>query len=571
MSRYDNRGKENAPENGKRDNDHEDKVDLKPQYDEDDNIEIYETDPEAEDWLEDAEEPVIEEDNEVYDDYSDEEYDLEELYPDEAISDALRSPKKKLSFIEVITSKYVFLTLQTISSLALGLVLLRLDMLPVKPLFILLGVLLFLIVLFFFIINDRRKNKVVNRIFKTISLVLSAVFIFISVYGFIGADAIDSVTGANVQTHSFSAVVLKESPLKSIQDLSGKKIGTVSVEGNIFLREALTDLQKKSGGNFTKVEYEDYIALANALYDKEVDSIVVDEAYRLQCEYEHPDFETETRVLGIENIEEEIVIDSPVVKVDKDSFSVYISGIDTDGPVSSIARSDVNMIVTVNPNTKTILMTSIPRDYYVTLATYGAKDKLTHSGTYGISESISTIENLFELDINYYARVNFTSLIEIVDALGGVDVYSDMSLNIGGYSISEGMNHMDGGMALRFSRERYSYASGDEHRVQNQQQVLTGIINKAMSPAILTNFNSFLASIRGSIETNMLSKDISALVKMQLEDMTSWTIERIQVTGTGSSSTECFTMPGWDLYVMIPDEASVETARQKIDEVLEGR
>lgn len=249
---------------------------------------------------------------------------------------------------------------------------------------------------------------------------------------------------------------------------------------------------------------------------------------------------------------------------------MYISGIDTYGPVSTVSRSDVNMIMTVNPKTKQILLTSIPRDYHVTLASFNARDKLTHSGIYGIEETMSTVENLLNIDLNYYMRVNFTSLITMVDAVGGINVNVDQAVTVGGHTLSVGSNYMDGETALAFSRERYSYADGDRHRVRNQQAVLTGLLNKLMSASMITNYNSILNSVSGAFETNMESGDLQKLIQMQIDDMSSWDIEQISLDGSGSTSTNCYSMPGYELYVMDPDQSTVTAAKQKIDAV-EGR
>ena len=214
------------------------------------------------------------------------------------------------------------------------------------------------------------------------------------------------------------------------------------------------------------------------------------------------------------------------------------------------------MIVTVDPTNKKILMTSIPRDYYVTLANMGKKDKLTHAGLAGVENSVKTLENFLDIDINYYARVNFTSLIQMVDALGGIEVYSDQ--DIPKLGIHESVNQMDGKKALSFSRERYSYKSGDNHRVQNQQKVLEAMLNKMMSPAIITNYSSILENINGSFETNMTSQEITSLLKMQLSDMAKWDIQQIQLEGHGAMMTGGAYMPNHKLYYMIPDQSSVD-------------
>lgn len=206
------------------------------------------------------------------------------------------------------------------------------------------------------------------------------------------------------------------------------------------------------------------------------------------------------------------------------------------------------MIVTVNPNTKKILLTSIPRDYYVTLANMKKKDKLTHSGIAGPENTVKTMAKFLGTDINYYARVNFTSLVTMVDALGGITVNVDRD----GYTYKLGLQQMNGKEALAYSRERHSFADGDNVRVKHQQDVLMAMLNKMMSSAVITNYTSVLNAISGCFETNMESSDITDLIKMQINDNASWTFKQKQFTGTGVMQTGGAYMPDSKLYYMIP-------------------
>ena len=289
-------------------------------------------------------------------------------------------------------------------------------------------------------------------------------------------------------------------------------------------------------------------------------------------EANHENFESETKEIWHYDITQEIKDISKNVDVTESLFTIYISGIDTSGPVSTVSRSDVNMLVTVNPKTKQILMTSIPRDYYVTLANKGKKDKLTHAGLAGVENSVKTIENFLNIDVNYYARVNFTSLVTMVDALGGITVDSPVAFTTmhGNYHIVKGSNNLNGQQALGFVRERYGLANGDNDRVKNQQRVLTAMLKKAMSPKIITNYNSILNSIAGSFETNMSSSEITSLIQMQLDDMASWDIHQIQLSGRGTSMTGGAYMPNNKLYYMIPNDESVSYCSSLIKKMMNG-
>jgi len=227
------------------------------------------------------------------------------------------------------------------------------------------------------------------------------------------------------------------------------------------------------------------------------------------------------------------------------------------------------MVMTVNPTERKILLTSIPRDYYVTLHSYGALDKLTHAGIYGPEESKSTIEDLLGMDIQYYMKVNFTTVTSLVDALGGITVNSDYAFTSrDGYYYEEGLNELNGEEALSFVRERKAFSEGDRQRVKNQQAVISGIINKATgSTAILTQYNDLLVAIADNIEISMTAKDMKSLVKMQLDDMRGWDIESISLDGTGSTES-VYSIQGAYAYVMIPDQASIEEAKAEISAVI---
>ena len=261
-----------------------------------------------------------------------------------------------------------------------------------------------------------------------------------------------------------------------------------------------------------------------------------------------------------------------VVNVTNTPFNVYIAGGDGYGSIDYTFNTDVNMVATINPTTRKILLTSIPRDYYVNLVGQGpnAYDKLTHAGYYGIEESVKTVENLLDTDINYYVKINFSTIEGIVDAIGGVDVYSEYEFTAsdGTYSYVKGYQHLDGKKALRFARERKSFATGDVQRVKNQQKVVEAMINKiTSSTALISSYDRILDSVSDNLDTNMPSKDISRLVKMQLNDMRGWTIESQNAVGTGQMG-PTYTFPTLNLYTMLPDKDSVNSLKLKINEYL---
>ena len=251
----------------------------------------------------------------------------------------------------------------------------------------------------------------------------------------------------------------------------------------------------------------------------------------------------------------------------KKSFVVYLSGNDSDGQLNSNGRSDVNILMVVNPNTGKILLVNTPRDYYVELAGKHEFDKLTHAGIFGVDESMQTISLLYETPIDYYVRLNFSGFMDIIDALGGITVYSDVDFTVAEWHYMEGNNDLSGIEALAFARERYSFESGDRQRGRNQQAVIKGLISKLCSPAILTNYLDLMTAVKGMVETNMSVEEIAELVRFQIDEKIEWNIEAISVDGSDADD-YCYSLQA-NNYVMIPDEKSVKNAKEMIKNYLE--
>lgn len=411
------------------------------------------------------------------------------------------------------------------------------------------------------------KTPKLNIICLFIILLLSGVYIFVTNYTLATGNFLDNVFQETAQTEEYYLVVKKDSKYEKIEDIAKQNVYLFQVpndvqqevqgKGNISLvvaKNGLTELGKNLINNTVKV-----IFVSSVQYD-----ILGEEIEK---------FKDDTKILytAKHEIKATVKVEDEESKynIQNGIFNVYISGIDTEGNISNVARSDANIIATINTNTHEVLLTSVPRDYYVTLHSYGAKDKLTHSGIYGINETVKTVEDLMGIDINYYVRVNFTTVRKLVDTLGGVDVYSDYSFTSYTYSYQKGYNHMNGAQALEFSRERYSFADGDNQRVKNQQHVMEAIIKKVLnSNTILTKYTNILNSLEGSFQTNIKQSEISSLVKGQLNNMSSWTIKTNSLTGTGVNNTT-YSMGSQLLYTMVPDRTSVSEAKQKIKDIME--
>ena len=279
----------------------------------------------------------------------------------------------------------------------------------------------------------------------------------------------------------------------------------------------------------------------------------------------------ETGMYGAEGLDVEPAPADTNAQVDvtKDPFVVYCSGIDArSSNINITSRSDVNILAVVNPTTRQILLVNTPRDYYLPLAHNGQLDKLTHAGIYGTGESMQTLDNLYGTHTSFYMRVNFAGLTKIVDALGGVDVYSTKTFSMGGYNFTEGVNHLNGEAALCFSRERYAFADGDNQRGKNQMAVIQAIISKASSPAVLKNYQTLLSSLSDAFITSLSYDDIASLVQMQLQDMSGWHVTSYAVSGSGDTS-YCYAL-GDAAWVMRPNMDTVNTAKELIRQVMSG-
>lgn len=359
---------------------------------------------------------------------------------------------------------------------------------------------------------------------------------------------------------SYYIIVMKESKYDEISDLYGKNL--TYYEGTS--QEVLSKIRLEL--NYSTVKNID--SLKDRLYTSKTDSILVSDLIKEDIEEKYTDFSERTRVLKTIDITKDVEDITKKVSIKNTSFNVLISGMDSYGTINKTTRNDVNMIATINPNTNKVLLTSIPRDYYVQLhGKTGYKDKLTHAGIYGINTVVQTIEDLFGIDINYYVRVNFTTVESLVNTIGPIEIYSDKAMSLDGCKYVVGTNTVNGKCALRFARERHSYVEGDNHRIKNQQEVIKGIFNKlSKSAMVVTDYTSILDSLDGKFATNMDMKDITAFIKYELEDITKYEILDTQVTGTGSMELT-YSYPHQKLYVMFPSEQSVESAKEYINKI----
>lgn len=391
----------------------------------------------------------------------------------------------------------------------------------------------------------------------------------------------------NVTKHAkntVSVVVKQSSDIKNKSQLNGLSVGTLRTIGTQGSSKALKELSK-DGIVMNQSEYDSLSAMLEAFYNGEVDSIIINESSRSQIldMESYADFDNNTRVVyqtsyKVENTDKA----NAVSDITSKPFNVLISGSDTRGGFDENGRSDVIMVATINPKTSTILLTSVPRDFYVTTACdaadgcmQGALDKITHTGIHGTNTTKRTVEQLLGVEINYTFKVGFDAVTELVDAVGGVDVTVAPGFAVDHFacmynlSVHEGVNHLNGEQALAFARERYAYTEGDRQRTKNQQLVLMGIVDKITSPSIVQNYSSIMDAMSNTFSTTMSSSEISDLIKYQINNNPKWKIEQYMVDGTGDTLM-CAEL-GDAASVMVPDQSTVKLAKDKINAVLAGK
>lgn len=409
---------------------------------------------------------------------------------------------------------------------------------------------------------------------------LGVALIAAGIFGFLKIDETMRFLDNNLDTDKeysiYNVIVSKESNYNSLDDVKGKTFHSISD----FVDTAKLEAAAKEQANAT-ISYEDGITslLKNTMNSTTYISVLNSGTYTATIDNDDSKtYEKGLKVIGELKVEIEKTEKRSNGNLTEDSFVVFISGIDTrSGMMLDRSLSDVNIVMAVNPKTKHILLVAVPRDYYVQLhGTSGLPDKLTHAGSLGgLDLSMATIEDLLDLKFNHYIRVNFNAVIKLVDAIGGITVYSDVDYPISAWTnrgcvFYPGNNNLDGKCALAFARERYSYQTGDRHRGENQEQVIQKVIEKvSKSSTLISSYSDILDALSGSFETSIATKDITSLVNMQLSDMSGWTVETYNLDGT-TGGAYTYSYPSQQLSVMYPDMSTVEIAKKKIDAVLEG-
>ncbi|MEG0366724.1 MAG: LCP family protein [Coprobacillus sp.] len=490
-----------------------------------------------------------------------------------------------------ILSRRMLLILTLLAVAFFGYVVFELQILPLKfyiPLIIVVTAIPFL--LYRGEKDKHQEHGVRVAVLKLINVLLAIILVVGSLYVMKGSGFISAITGGGDQKIEMQVIVLKSSSYNSLNDLTGKKFGANTAMDAVNVNKVEAQIEDEIG-EIEVTPLTSYNKVVSNLINKTVDAVIIKAVDLESLDDIEKDFNEKIRV--VKTIEITIPsVKANSAKVTKEPFNVLISGTDKKGPIGTFALSDVNMIATINPTTKQVLLTSIPRDYFVDIIGMdgvSGKDKLTHSAKGGINCTIQTVENLMGIKFNYYAKFNFTSFINVVDALGGITVdvpkYSVKGrtdgvfvTNKGNYTIKPGVNNFNADQALSFVRERKSFTQGDVVRGENQMLMLKTIIKKCCSPSVVTKLDSVFESLSSSFETNMSSSDVKSLINMQISDGGAWDIQSYHLTGDASQRSKTLATVGdvtktnkAGLFIMIPEQVSVDKAKEYIKVVMDGK
>lgn len=443
----------------------------------------------------------------------------------------------------------------------------RYDILAFRNLnLVLAGLAIFLGLVCLFLIL-RKRAKVVTAFLLILGLVVSSV-------GLYGVQSIVNLSNklnsnATYSEYEMSVLVPADSQVSDIGQVTDVLAPTGNDGDNI--QALLDNLSQTENLSLTPTKTDSYLDAYQKMLAGESQAMVLNGVFADILSAEDPDFDTKVKKIYSFTLTKKV--ETAVNQPTGDVLNIYISGIDTYGPISTVSRSDVNIIMTINQATKQVLLTTTPRDSYVAIADGGQnqKDKLTHAGVYGVEASMHTLENLYDIDIHYYARVNFTSFLKLIDLVGGVDVVNDQAFTTGSQEFPVGTIHLDSEKALMFVRERYSLQGGDNDRGKNQEKVIAALIQKLSRPENLTNYQSIINNLQDSIQTNMSLETMMKLVNTQMESSGSYTVQSQALQGTGSTGLlSSYAMPGYQLYMMEVNPDSLNQMKAAMQAVMSG-
>ena len=430
-----------------------------------------------------------------------------------------------------------------------------------------------IILILLLVLNIIRKGKIFTTIISTFFIIVT---LFAFNYMNKGLNLFNKLNeNAKVTENTMVVLVRADSDMNSINDVKGKVLAPTELDKE-NIDKLVKEVEEKANVKLNIQDTKSYLQAYEDLISGKSQVMVLNAAHGDLIANAYPDYLDKVKKIYEYKIVEEVKEEKKDKEVTgKDSFNIYVSGIDTYGPITTVSRSDVNVLITVNKKTHKIVLTTTPRDAYVKIAGGGNNqyDKLTHSGIYGVKASVKTLENLYGINIEHYARVNFTTFMKLIDLVGGIDVYNDQDFvsRIGNYHFPVGTVHLNSEKALGFVRERYNLADGDRDRGKNHEKVIAAIIKKMTSKTALNNFSSILDELSSSVQTDMPVSEIMELVNQQIDSGEDFKIESQALNGVGKTGLPSYAMPGYKLYMMEVDKQSLENCKSKIQSVLQGK
>lgn len=466
---------------------------------------------------------------------------------------------------------YILCTLMFLAGAILVGFLARFQMIPVS--YMLMGSFGFVLITFLFFIAQR--NVTAGLITKVMAVGAICVFIYGCNLANYSYNKFNKMTGVKTKIDSIQVYVLKDDPAENVLDAKDYDFGILHTLDRENTNTVIGEIQEEISQPLFVQEYEAATDLVGGLYNQEVKAIILNTAYEgFITEAEgYEDFESRVRSISFKDIVSELQgsVDNEDEAVKDDVFTIYISGVDVGGKPENNSNSDVNILLTVNKNTRQILMVNTPRDYYVPLSiSNGAYDKLTHAGIYGTDVSADTLGLFYDVKVSGYVKVNFTGFEHIIDALDGVNVYSEYAFSAHGYSFQQGYNQLDGKGALIFARQRKMFSDGDRQRGKNQMAVIKAIIEDLASSDMLSNYKDVLDEISDSMITSISYDEISDLAQFQLSDMKPWDVQTYSVNGSDSTNVT-YSGGSQMLYVMVPNQDTVDQAKQYIRDMYDNK
>lgn len=457
--------------------------------------------------------------------------------------------------------RIIFCLLMNASSAVFVFMLYSNKLLPANYMYGIIGILVLINIVIDFVLI-RRKSKKACRIISYIALIVVLLTTLAGSYAlYKGVSALNEIFGDKDSLIKVSLIVMKDSPIKEASQIKGLDISSVASQDDIYIDKIAKDLSVND-----VIDAESYPKMIIGLYSGESKIIVVNESYRGLIKTINTDFDDKTVVI------KQYTFKNPHSKTrvnlisDSSPFNIYVNGVDLSG------LSDVNIVASIDPIEKKMLLTTIPRDSYLPIALGGNDkgDKLTHSGIYGVDSTVATVENLLDIQIDGYVQVDFDALMNIVDVLDGVDVDNPVAFSSTGelHYFNRGVIHLNGEQALIYSRERQSLQDGDNDRGKNQERVITAIFNKIIKPENLVNYNNILSALGDSVKTNIGVANISKLISMQLEYGGNWSIDANSISGKGVAGLESYAMPGYYLYFTELSKDSIKEAKSKINRII---